>query len=93
MNDWAPANKGSLRAWHFLADEGADRTKVFRIEKGDSLNILYYEFIDKSAGTATAGQTYGIPETFLWEVSQKQVNLGTALNAGLVVAASIVLYL
>jgi hypothetical protein len=80
-----------LRAWHFLAEEGADRTKVFRIERGDYLNILYYEFIDKSAGSASAGQTYGNPEVFQWDVSQKLVSRATALEISLALAALTVL--
>ncbi len=62
-----------------MADEGADRTKVFRIEKNDYLNILFYEFIDKSAGGAAAGQTYNNAEVFRWDVSQKVVSRGTTL--------------
>ncbi len=62
-----------------MADEGADRTKVFRIEKNDYLNILFYEFIDKSANGAKKGQTYNDPEVFKWDVSQKVVSRGTTL--------------
>ena len=62
------AVNGSLRAWHFLGDSGADKTKVWSINTGDTVNVLFYEFIDKSAGTAAAGAAYGIAESFSWNV-------------------------
>lgn len=51
-----PTN-GSVRAWHFLADVGADLTQVFSIEKDDTLQIFLYEFRDKKPGTCTADGT------------------------------------
>lgn len=52
------AKEGSLRAWHFLADKSGDKTKVWSIEKTDKLNILFYEFIDRSAGAAAQQTAY-----------------------------------
>lgn len=52
------AKEGSLRAWHFLADKVGDKTKVWSIEKNDKLNVLFYEFIDRSAGAAAAQTAY-----------------------------------
>ena len=37
---------GQQRAWHWLADSNADRSKLFAIETGNTLNILVYEFVD-----------------------------------------------
>lgn len=51
-----PVTKGSIRAWHFLADVGADLTKVMSIEKGQTLRVFLYEFRDKKPGAcATTG--------------------------------------
>lgn len=55
MKQFSGGTSGSVRAWHFLADEGADRTKVWKVENGDLLNVLFYEYIDKVQGTATGG--------------------------------------
>ena len=41
--------KGSVRAWHWLADKDADRTQVWAVEKDDTLQILLYEMVDKTA--------------------------------------------
>lgn len=55
ITDYAAASgslsevKGSVRAWHWLADKDADRTTVWAVEKDDTLNILVYEMIDKNA--------------------------------------------
>lgn len=48
-----PITKGHVRAHYFLGDVGADVTRVFSLEKGQKLNILLYEFIDKKASNAT----------------------------------------
>jgi hypothetical protein len=42
-----PIVKGSLRAWHFLADKGADISKSWSIEKDNTLQLLAYEFVDR----------------------------------------------
>ena len=46
MTQYSASTSGSVRAWHFLADKGADRTKVWKVERGDLFNVLFYEFID-----------------------------------------------
>lgn len=48
-----PEVKGYQRAWKWLADYDASRTSVMSIEKGDTLNVLAYEFIDQTAGALT----------------------------------------
>lgn len=50
-----PVTKGSIRAWMFLADVGADLTRVMSIEKGQTLQVLLYEFRDKKPGTCNTG--------------------------------------
>ena len=79
---------GSVRAWHFLADQGADLTKVWSIETRDTLNVLVYEFIDSKAGTATAGQKYQYPANYRWKVFQVAVTgaFQTTVSTALVVA-------
>jgi hypothetical protein len=57
-----------LRAWHFLADAGADKSKVWSIEANDVLNVLFYEFIDRSAGGAAAGSAYNNLDKVRWDV-------------------------
>lgn len=67
------ATKHQMRVWHYLGDEGADRNKVFAIEKGDYLNVLFYEYVDKSQGSASAGSAWGNAEEYRWDVKQVQV--------------------
>jgi hypothetical protein len=50
--------KGSVRAWHFLADNYADASKAWSIEKDDQINVLYYEFIDRIVGASGAEVYY-----------------------------------
>ena len=38
---------GYVRAWKWLADESADRSKVWGLERKDNVSILLYEMIDK----------------------------------------------
>jgi hypothetical protein len=38
---------GYVRAWKWLADESADRSKVWGLERKDNVSILFYEMIDK----------------------------------------------
>ena len=52
-----PVTKGKIRAWHFLGDVGADLTKVFSIEKGQTLQVFLYEFRDKKKGTCNEDGT------------------------------------
>ena len=52
-----------MRAWHWLAEKDADRTQVWSVEKADTLNILLYEMVDK---TATSPATAWTAETYKW---------------------------
>lgn len=65
----SPEVKGYVRAWKWLADEGADRTKVWGLEVKDSVNILVYEKVDKVAIANPAGgspaQVWG-PVSYQW---------------------------
>lgn len=75
--------KGSVRAWHFLADAGADKSKVWSIEVNDVLNVLFYEFIDRSAGGAADGAAaYGILDKVRWDVKQLTVKGATSVLVG-----------
>ena len=42
-----PQTKGYVRAWKWLADEKADRSLVWGVQKSDTLNVLLYEMVDK----------------------------------------------
>ena len=48
-NSVGPVN-GNIRAWHFLADIGQDETLMWSINKDNTINVLFYEFIDKKQG-------------------------------------------
>jgi len=37
---------GNVRAWHYLANKAQDKTKIWSIEAGDTLNALLYVFTD-----------------------------------------------
>lgn len=51
--------KGSIRAYHFLADNPTDRTKIISIAGLDVVNFLFFENIDVSGGV-TSGSYIGI---------------------------------
>ena len=36
-----------MRVWKWLADESADRSKVWSLERKDKVSILLYEMVDK----------------------------------------------
>jgi hypothetical protein len=36
-----------VRVWKWLADESADRSKVWSLERKDKVSILLYEMVDK----------------------------------------------
>ena len=57
--------KGSVRACHWLADKDADRTQVWAVEKDDTLQILLYEMVDK---TAVSAATTWTAESYQWYV-------------------------
>jgi hypothetical protein len=49
---------GKVRAWHYLANKAEDKTKIWSIEKGDTLNALLYVFTDyKDNGSGTWANT------------------------------------
>ena len=56
--------KGAVRAWHFLADNATDKTRIWSVEKNDVLNVLFYEFVDKT-GSPGAAWT---PSIVRWDV-------------------------
>lgn len=47
-----------MRVWHWLADKGQDVTKMLSLEKGNKVNVLLYEFVDKKQGTAAVGSAW-----------------------------------
>ena len=59
---------GSVRAWHFFAERGQDRTRQWALEKNGALNVLFYEFIDKSGGTNPGAWTNG-KSRYAWSVA------------------------
>jgi hypothetical protein len=65
---------GSVTAWHFLADVGADPSKTFSIEKSDTLQVFLYEFIDKKAPIVGAA-------TPCWQIDQKASADGGSANS------------
>ena len=65
-NGSTPEVKGSQRAWKWLADYGASTTSIMSIEKGDTINVLAYELIDKTAAFPTLWEG----EKIQWHVSQ-----------------------
>jgi len=74
--------KGSLRAWHFLGDVGADITKVWSIEKDNVLNILLLEYIDKKQGAAAVGANWGSTGSYAWYVATYTVKGATTTVLG-----------
>lgn len=87
-----PIIPGSVRAWHFLADKGADVTKVWSVEKDDVLNVLVYEFKDSLAGTATANQVYQYPASYRWKVFQMTVTGAVQTTASAAGALALLLF-
>lgn len=81
VTQFVAGSKGSVRAWHFLADSGADITKAWSIEKNNSLQVLYYEFIDRSQGATAASTAYANTDTIRWAVVTKAVTGATATFA------------
>ena len=77
-----PEVKGSLRAWHFLSDKGVDKQKAWSIEANDVLNVLFYEFIDRSAGGAAAGAAYSNLDKIKWDVKQVTIKGATSTVVG-----------
>ena len=37
---------GNVRAWHYLANKAEDKTKIFSVEKGDTIQALLYVYKD-----------------------------------------------
>jgi hypothetical protein len=52
---------GNVRAWHYLANKAEDKTKIFSVEKGDTLQALLYVYKDYkyNSGSWTAGTGVG----------------------------------
>jgi hypothetical protein len=96
MNNFVPASginpaiNGSLRAWKWLADIFASRSSIMAIERGDTLNVLTYEFIDKKPNGLT---DVWDAEKIAWEVQQVIVSgaLTSTLSALIVAAGVLVL--
>ena len=68
VTDYAGASKGKVQAWHFLGDKGypADCTKLLCMEKGDTIQVLFYEFRDRNGGTA--GGAWTNADSIKWDV-------------------------
>lgn len=84
--------KGSLRAWHFLADKGANKAQVWSIEGNDVLDCLFYEYIERSAGAAAAGAAYANADVFRWDVKTATIKAGatsTLLGYAALIAGTI----
>ena len=43
----APEVKGYVRVWKWLADESANLSKVWSLERKDKISVLLYEMVDK----------------------------------------------
>lgn len=48
MKAYTAGASGEQRAWKWLANNTASKSSIFSVEAGDKLNILAYEFIDKT---------------------------------------------
>ena len=65
--------KGRVQAHHFLADKNypADCTKVWCIEKDDTIQVLFYEFIDRTG--SSAGSAWTNNDSFKWDVQEFKI--------------------
>lgn len=84
-----PEIKGYTRAWKWMADVGADRSRVWGLEVNDQVNILLYEMTDKVSinnpiANATPAQVWST-EVFRWYTAIVRVTSASALNQGLAV--------
>lgn len=73
--------KGQIRAWKWLADENADKTKVFSLQLGDKINVLLYEMIDKYPDPANTAVWKA--ESYAWLALSATVSRAGALSLGL----------
>ena len=80
---------GKVRAWHYLASKAEDKTKIWSIEKGDTLQGLLYIFTDyKDNGSGAWANT----SSKTWTVKSISVNsafstiIGTASLISVVIA-------
>ena len=55
---------------------------MWSLEKNDVLNVLFYEFIDRSAGGAAAGAAYNSLDAIRWDVKQVTITGATKMLSG-----------
>lgn len=76
-------DKGAVRAWHFFAERGQDRTKQWALEKTGVLNMLFYEFNDKEKGANAAGAAWSTTKSrYAWAVGTATYNAATTTIFG-----------
>lgn len=61
---------GQVTAWHYLADIGADLSRTFAIEAGDTLQILLYEYFDKFGCITPGVSNWSNPPYISWWVTE-----------------------
>lgn len=89
ITSYSASTKGSVRAWHFLADQYADASRAWRIEKDDEVDVLYYEFQDRYVGSSTFEVYYPVAQqdSIKWAVGTYKVLGAHALASSAAVAA------
>ena len=79
ITQYSAQTKGSVRAWHFLADYQTDITKNFAVRTGDELEVLFYEFVDRSVGATAASTAYANTDEIRWSVWTGKVTGGHSI--------------
>lgn len=65
-------SNGKIRAWHYLADNAADKSLIFSIEKDDTVRALFYEFKDYTP--PSTGTTWAATSAVKWAVKEHKVS-------------------
>lgn len=72
--------RGYVRVWKWLADQSADRSKVWGLERKDKVDILLYEMIDKVKDPANNAVWKN--EAYSWYTTIATVSQASSLAVG-----------
>jgi len=87
-----PQLNGYTRAWKWLAELGADKSKVFSLEINDKVNIMLYEMVDKTPNMGTSPTSWN-PAVYKWQTAQVSVTYANTMTFSTsVITALLLLY-